>query len=372
MNIRGATRLLVPGLVLQAVMVGGGYSTGRELVSFFLVNGPASAIAGMAVTAMMFSLTAMLAFELARRNGAFDYKTFCQIFMGRWWFLFEIGYIGALLLTLSVVTAAAGELVLVELGLAPLAGACIFIIVISILLLLDTSWIERIISFWSLLFYAAYGAMFLAVFWLHGDAMMHSIGARPLDVGQSLSSGLSYTGYNITLVAILIFVARTFRSRKEALIAGAITGPLMLLPGIALLLTLTAFYPAILHSPLPVSHVLNAVGNPLLSSLINIIISCALMKTGLAMLHGLNERIGAAYAARGTTMPRFARPALAIGAMIFAGAAAASIGLIDLIGKGYRYSGYYFLAVFLLPLFTRGVWLVTRRPAQLSSREHEA
>jgi uncharacterized membrane protein YkvI len=27
-------RLIVPGLVIQAVMVGGGYATGRELVEF--------------------------------------------------------------------------------------------------------------------------------------------------------------------------------------------------------------------------------------------------------------------------------------------------------------------------------------------------
>jgi uncharacterized membrane protein YkvI len=39
---------------------------------------------------------------------------------------------------------------------------------------------------------------------------------------------------------------------------------------------------------------------------------------------------------------------------------AASIGIIDLIGRGYRYTSYFFLLVFFIPLLTRGTWLVAR------------
>jgi hypothetical protein len=44
--------------------------------------------------------------------------------------------------------------------------------------------------------------------------------------------------------------------------------------------------------------------------------------------------------------------------MIVAVYFASTIGLIDLIGRGYRYSSAFFLVVFLLPLLTRGAWLV--------------
>jgi uncharacterized membrane protein YkvI len=54
------------------------------------------------------------------------------------------------------------------------------------------------------------------------------------------------------------------------------------------------------------------------------------------------------------------RPAIAIGAMIVAAYFATTIGLIDLIGRGYRYSSAFFLIVFLFPLLTRGTWLVLR------------
>ena len=102
-------RYIVPGLVIQAVLVGGGYATGRELVEFFLARGPRTALAGLALTALWFSAGSMVAFELARRYRAFDYKSFCRIFLGRFWVLFEIGYYALLLLVLSVLSAAPGS-----------------------------------------------------------------------------------------------------------------------------------------------------------------------------------------------------------------------------------------------------------------------
>ncbi|MGH8081706.1 MAG: hypothetical protein ACREP7_14115, partial [Lysobacter sp.] len=103
-------RLLVPGLVVQAVIVGGGYATGRELSEFFLAQGPLTGLLGLGVTALLFSAVSMLGFELARRQRAFDYRSFCAIFLGRFAFAFELGYFATLLLVLSVVSAAASEL----------------------------------------------------------------------------------------------------------------------------------------------------------------------------------------------------------------------------------------------------------------------
>ena len=71
-------RYVVPGLVIQAVMVGGGYATGRELVEFFLSKGPATGVAGLALTALWMSAAAVVSFALARQFGAFDYRSFCR------------------------------------------------------------------------------------------------------------------------------------------------------------------------------------------------------------------------------------------------------------------------------------------------------
>jgi uncharacterized membrane protein YkvI len=147
------------------------------------------------------------------------------------------------------------------------------------------------------------------------------------------------------------------------MIAGALAGPLILLPGLASLLALSAFYPDVLTAPLPITVVLERLGNPALSLCIRIVILGAFIKTGVGLLHGLNERFARAAVERGGAMPRYLRPALAVGIMILAVFVASSFGIINLIGRGYRYSSYFFLLIFFLPLMTRGLWLVVRGPA---------
>lgn len=353
-------RYLVPGLVIQAVMVGGGYATGRELVEFFISKGPATGLLGMLLTAVLFSVGTMISFELARRYRAFDYMSFCRVYMGRLAFLFELGYFAMLLLALSVVSAAAAKLIGQMAGSPELANAIVFMAVVAILVLFGNRLIERVISAWSIIFYATYGVLFVMVMVRFGDALPVALAAVPVDVGVALREGISYTGYNIVVLPILIFVARNFRSRREALVAGALAGPLILLPGLAFMLALSAFYPLILDAPLPVSVVLEKLQAPVLGLIVELVILGALVKTGAGLLHGLNERLARGYADRGTIMPRTLRPAIAVLAMTIAVYVAAKVGLIDLIGRGYRYSSMYFLLVFLLPLLTRGLWLALR------------
>ena len=86
-------------------------------------------------------------------------------------------------------------------------------------------------------------------------------------------------------------------------------GPLILLPGFASLLALAAFYPGILSEPLPIFVVLARIANPTLSLCVQIVILGAFIKTGVGLLHGLNERVARAASDRGVTLPQLWRPA---------------------------------------------------------------
>jgi uncharacterized membrane protein YkvI len=351
-------RYIVPGLVIQAVLVGGGYATGRELVEFFLARGPRTALAGLALTALWFSAGSMLAFELARRYRAFDYKSFCRVFLGRFWVLFEIGYYALLLLVLSVLSAAAGKLLAQMLGLPELLDSILFMSLVAFVVFFGNKVIEKVISAWSIVFYATYGSMFALVVWKFSPQLHASLRATSLDWALAVRDSFSYLGYNIVIVPILIFVARNFQSRAEAFTAGALAGPLILLPGFASLLALAAFYPGILSEPLPIFVVLARIANPTLSLCVQIVILGAFIKTGVGLLHGLNERVARAAVDRGRTLPRLWRPVLALGIMIIAVFVASSVGIINLIGQGYRYSSYFFLLIFFFPLMLRGLWLI--------------
>ncbi len=353
-------RYIVPGLVIQAVIVGAGYATGRELVEFFISKGPANALIGMGITALFFTAIAMVSFELARRHRAFDYKSFCSTYLGPFVVLFELGYIATLLLTLSVVSAAAGKLLNEKLGSPETASSIIFMAVVAFIVFFGNKVIERIISIWSIIFYATYLTLFVLVLTHFGGEMGAAITGTPVDLAVAGWSGLQYMGYNVVVIPILIFVARNFESRREALTAGALAGPLVLLPGFAFLFALAAFYPEINSAALPANVVLDKLGIPAFATVIQLVMLGAFVKTGAGLLHGFNERVSRALIERGSVMPRMGRPVIAFVAMIIAVYGAYSVGLIDLIGKGYRYSSYFFLLVFVLPLLTRGLWLATR------------
>jgi uncharacterized membrane protein YkvI len=362
-------RYIVPGLVIQAVLVGGGYATGRELVEFFLARGPLTGLAGLVLTAVWFSAGTMVSFELARRYRAFDYQSFCRIFIGRVTLLFELGYYALLLLVLSVVSSAAGKLLLQMSGLPELWGSIGFMAVVAFVVFFGNSVIEKVISTWSIIFYASYGTLFARVVWKFGPELKAALASTPLDWSEAFRDSLSYLGYNVVIVPTLIFVARNFRSRSDALIGGALAGPLILLPGFASLLALAAFFPGILNEALPIATVLSRLDSPALSLTIELVILGAFVKTGVGLIHGLNERLARAWAEHGRPMPRMARSLVALGIMAVAVFVASSIGIIALIGRGYRFSSYFFLVIFFVPLMTRGWWLAVRERRRTPLRE---
>jgi len=82
-------RFVLPGLAFKAVVIGGGYATGRELAEFFLPSGPWGGIAAMMLAMVIWSGVCVATFVFARASGARDYQTFVRALLGRGWVVFE-------------------------------------------------------------------------------------------------------------------------------------------------------------------------------------------------------------------------------------------------------------------------------------------
>lgn len=354
--IRSLSIYLVPGLVIQAVLVGGGFATGRELVEFFLSMGPASALAAMALTAALFSACSAISFELARRHQTFDYNSFMGLILGRFRILFELVYFAGLLLVLAIVSAAASE-ILFSLTDAPRwLGALLFMIFVGALVFFGSAGLERFNTVWSLIFYILYGALLALVLSRFAGDLPAAMASTPLKPSAAAWNGLSYAAYNVPLVQVLIFLARRFSTRREAVAAGLLAGPFILLPGFALLFSLSAFYPEIVDAPLPILVALERVGQPSLSFIIQIVILGALITTGAGLIHGFNERLARKAEEHGRAFSRLLRSLVALALLAGAGFAATTIGLIDLIGRGYRFAAIFYIFVLIVPLLTVGAW----------------
>ena len=140
--------------------------------------------------------------------------------------------------------------------------------------------------------------------------------------------------------------------------AGALAGPLVILPGLAIMFMLIPFYPSVIDEPLPISLVLANADSPALQWCVQIAIVGTLAATGAGLLHGINERIANAMADSKRAMPAALRPGLALAAMVFSIFLATEVGIIDLVALGFRYGAGAFIVIIFLPLVTRGLWKV--------------
>ena len=350
-GIRFLKAIILPGLIFQSVVIAGGYATGRELVEFFLSNGTQAGLYGMLVATLVWSLVLASSLEFARLTKSRDYKTFFRHLLGRGWVLYEIVYVITIVLILSVIGSAAGILLSDMINTAPLIAT------LGFLTFYGTSIIERVLASWSLVLYLVY-VVFLILGFIKFGGSIESNFMNPPENNEWIGDGIKYASYNLAIIPTILFCMRHITNRREAIVGGLLGGLLAILPGILFYCVLVGFYPEVLDEAVPINLILTAMGIPFFQLIFQIVIFGTFIETGTALLHALNERIAVTYEEKSLQMPGFLRPSIAVFTMIIAVFISDKIGLIDLIAKGYVLLTYLFLAVFVLPLLTIGLYKI--------------
>jgi len=359
-------RFLLPGFALKAVIIGGGYATGRELAEYFVPAGPWGGLAAMLLATAVWSLVAALTFALARALGAYDYRAFFKGLLGPAWVLFEAAYIIFVILILAVFGAAAGAIGAATFGWPEPVGSALLALLIVAVTARGTGVVEQMFKYVSILLYTVYALFLVLALARFGGLIGQGFADAPPPSGDWMSGGLTYASYNIVGAVVILPVLRHLTSRRDALVAGLIAGPLSMLPAILFFVAMMAFYPAIGAEVLPSDYLLRRMEVPGFHILFQVMIFAALLESGAGAVHAINERISGAVESRG-------RAPLGIGARALIGAAiltgcmfvADAVGLVDLIASGYRFLAWLFLAVYLAPLLTIGAWRLLRRPPML-------
>lgn len=358
---------LLPGFVFQSVIIGGGYGTGREIAEFFLSHGALGGLFGMIVAALAWSAVLAVAFEFARITRGYDYRTFFKALLGPFWRLFEIIYILIVLLVLSVLGSAAGEMLAETLNLPLIAGAIILLGAVGILAYLGSRMIERALAFWSILLYATYGVFF---FWMASrfGADIASVLREGGSTGAWAFDGLRYAAYNLIALGAVLFVLPYLRTRDEALASGFLAGLIGIVPGVFVFLAMLAQYPEIQQESVPVLALLQGLNALWFFILFQIVLFGTFIETGVGIVHAVNERVAGVFREKGRSFPHWARLAIAAGTLGMAIFLARAVGIIDLIAKGYGALSYAFIAVVILPLFTIGLFrIATSKPRYMEA-----
>ena len=354
-------RLLLPGLAFKAVVIGGGYATGRELAEFFLPAGPWGGIAAMALATVIWSVVCLTTFRFARANAAWDYLTFVRALLGPLWIVFEISYLLFVVLVLAVFGAAAGAIGAAVLGVPTFVGTLVLVAAIALATAYGNPSVERVFTWVSFLLYGVYALFLLLALSHFGARIAHGFAAHVPAQGWALD-GVTYASYNIVGAITILPVLRHLRSDRDAVVAGLLAGPLAMLPALLFFSCMMAYYPQIGAVTLPSDFLLQRLNLPLFRLLFQLMIFGALLESGTGSVHSINERVGTEWQRRrGEPLPHAVRLCMALVILATCMFLAQRFGLVTLIARGYRALAAVFLLVYVVPLLTIGVFRLCRR-----------
>lgn len=356
-------RFILPGLAFKAVVIGGGYATGREIAEFFLPAGPWGGLAALALATLVWSAVCAATFLFARVTGAQEYRAFFEALLGRSWIVFEVAYALFVVLILSVFGAAAGAIGAATLGAPPIVGTLVLMAGIATFAAFGNSAVERLFAWVSILLYGVYALFLLFALSTFGGRIMAAFAASHTLGARWAAGGLTYAGYNVVGAVIILPVTRHLTSNRDALVAGAIAGPLAMLPAALFFTCMTAFMPEIASAVLPSDYMLVRLGRPLFHLLFQLMIFAALLESGTGAVHAINQRVASVWKqSRGKAPGRLVRGGTALALLLACMLIAQRIGLVALIASGYRALAYVLIAIYVVPLLTYGVWRTVNSP----------
>lgn len=346
---------LIPGAIFQSIVVGGGYGTGREIIEYFTRLGPHGGLLALLVAVAVFALVLSLTFEISRRFIAYDYRAFFQILLGKGWFVYEVIVFFMLMLIFAVLIAAATGVLKDGFDLPAWIGMVLVFGLIGVLEFFGRDMVMRVLAFWSVVLYGVFITFLVKVF----DAIPAEIAAAfasgGVETGWAIS-GFQYAMYNLTAAPMVLYVARDFETSKHAISAGIIAAAIAIAPAVIFHVAFSGAEAGAITAEIPVYVMMNTYSMGFLTIAFTIMLFGTLIETGAGILQGVNERIDSQlkdYSRK--PLSKWGHTAVAMGFMGLA-LAIASVGIIDLIAKGYGTMAWGFFAVYFVPLMTVGVW----------------
>lgn len=355
----------MPAAVFQAVLVGGGYGTGREVVEFISVAGPSGGLLSVGWVFLAMALILLPSFEFARVFQTYDYRHFFQALLGRGWWVFELLAIALMTLVLAVVMSAAATMTEQWFGVPPvLTGICVIAVTVVVLLIGEEA-VERLLTAWAAIFSIFLIATVALVVAGNGDGIFASIAGTPVPDDLGIG-GVQFALYNIAAIPVLLYTVAGIRTRSEALISALIAAVAGALPALLMHLALIGEYPDVLQQAVPLPMLLEKMQMPWLLAVYGVLLVGTIIQTAMGILQGVIERINGWRTDQGKDKLSPRARGILVGVVLSASGVASTMGIITLIASGYGTLAWGFMLVYALPIVTLGSWRIMRAadPAQ--------
>lgn len=351
---------IVPAAVFISVVMGGGYGTGREVVEFFTGYGLLGGLFGAVAAACVFAVVLACTYEFARVFQLYDYRTFFKKLIGPFWVCFEVLYILLFLLVLGVVSSAAGNILEQEFAIASYMGMLGVLGIVVALIYFGREAVEKVLTLWSIGMYLVFGYYFVEILNNGQINIFKEVSRGSVEPGW-LQGGILYAMYNLAIAPVLLFSTRAIQTRREALLAGVITGAAVMVPAVLFHISYAAGYPEVLEQPVPNYWMMAEYASPLLLIIFLVALLGTLAETGAGLVQGLIERIERVVKPQPEdALGRPARAMIAIVTLVVGGLVG-SLGIVALIAKGYTALSVGFAVVYIIPICTLGVMKIINK-----------
>jgi uncharacterized membrane protein YkvI len=276
-----------------------------------------------------------------------------------------------LLLVIAVMTAAIGSVLRQTLGMPNAVGLVIAFVFVAALTWKGTAFIERFKSIGSVGLYAAYVAYAIVVL-IRVPAPAPPPDPPVFGAGEVALSAIQYVGYNLLVIPVVLFCLHRQTRRLETFGSGLIAGVAMTVPFALTFACLMRFWPdeRVFGAEVPWLPMLEtATGDAAIVWLwiFGVVAGWTLLETAVGGLHALVDRIEhnlgdlpAAWRPASGRLEPWQRAAISVVALAIA-TGLATIGIIDLVAKGYLALAWGFIVLLALPLLTVGAVRIFRK-----------
>jgi uncharacterized membrane protein YkvI len=359
---------LLPAGVLQSLMIGGGYGTGREIVEYFTRFGLVGGLLGLTLVTTCFSILLATSYEFARLFQVYDYRRFFRALLGRGWIAFEVVYLAMCALVLAVIAAASERLVEECLHVPGRTGVAALLVLVVVFAFYGRDWVTRILAYKAVVLCWVFLIYFILTI-LHSGRLISAHFQHPqINVGWA-TSAIRYALYASVVIPTMLFATTSIGTRGQAVGSGIVSGLAAVLPAVLLHLSFGASYPGVLAQEIPTYWTITSLKFPSLTAAYIIVLFGGLFDVGIGFVQSINERVdGWSMEARGTKVTRLTRAAIALVCVLVSGGLSL-FGIVPLIARGYGTMAYGFLLLFALPLLTVGLYRVSRGAAQTIRKE---
>lgn len=374
-------KFVLPGIILQSVMIGGGYATGREIVEYGAKYGALGWLSGLG-TFLGFAVIAALTYELIRLTKAYDFKTFMKTIGGPLWIVFDIVYLLFMVVIIAVMASATGNIVEQTLGLNYWVGVVAITVVVAILNFYGSRLIERFETLGTVALYAGYiifsvlvigtfGKNISTVFANHDTSFIEG----SVSAGKALWSGVLYCAYNLVVMPATFFTIERQTRRVESVVSGIIGGVLATIPWFLTYFAVMCFYPNpdVLGASVPWLAMMQGTAGTVVIAIFGIVMGWTLIETSTGIIHAALERVNNGLK-EAHKPPMTGKQQAILTIIVLVGSMVLSkVGIIDLIATVYNALSYAFLAIYVLPLITVGVYKICKlRKAEKEEQKKHA